>query len=160
MKLINKTSQGGSIIVMSLLVAMILMLMPLPDSLRLVRPEWVVLVLIYWTMAAPQRVGVGYAWLVGLVMDLLMGGPLGVLAFSYALICYIVMLTHLQIRQYPIWQQAMSVFSLILLMQMIFLLLTPLSLDLSFGLPALSSTLLWPVTYAVLRSLRRTFHVS
>ena len=63
--------QGGLIIVMSVLLAMILMLMPLPDSFRFFRPEWVLLTLMYWAMALPRRVGVGYAWLVGLFMDVL-----------------------------------------------------------------------------------------
>jgi len=160
MTLNNKISQGGSVIVVSLLIAFLLMLIPLPDSVRLVRPEWVALVLIYWTMAVPQRVGVGYAWCVGLIMDVLMGGGLGVLAFCYAAICYLVLLTHLQIRQYPMWQQAVTVFSLILVMQLILVLVTSRSFSWFFWLPALSSTLLWPVAYVALRSLRRTFNVS
>ena len=158
--MMNNRSQGSGTIAATLLVAMILMLIPLPDSARVLRPEWVVLVLIYWTMALPQRVGVGYAWVVGLIVDLIMGGALGVFAFCYALIAYIVSVVHLQLRQYPIWQQAVSIFSLMLLMQLLLLLVTPRTIDWSFGLPALTSTLLWPLNYAFLRGLRRTFHVA
>ena len=156
----NKESQGGIIIVVSILVSIILMLIPLPDSIRLLRPEWVVLALIYWTMATPRQVSVGYAWAVGLIMDLIMGGALGVFAFCYALIIYIVSVVHLRLRQYPIWQQTVSIFSLMLLMHLLLLLITPRTIDWSFGLPVISSTLIWPLNYVFLRSLRRTFHVS
>jgi|AZIC01.1.fsa_nt_gi rod shape-determining protein MreD len=157
---INKPPQGSSVIAITVLVAVMLMLVPLPDSVRLFRPEFVVLALIYWTMALPQRVGVGYAWTIGLLMDLIMGGSLGVLAFAYALISYIVSVVHLQLRQYPIWQQAVSVFAMILLMHLLLILITPREAGVTFGLPALVSMILWPAVYALLRSIRLTFHVS
>lgn len=156
----NNRAQGSGTIFTTVLVSIILMLIPLPDAIRVLRPEWALLVLIYWTMALPQRVGVGYAWIVGLIVDLLMGGALGVFAFGYALIIYIVSVVHLQLRQYPIWQQAVSIFSLMLLMQLLLLLVTPRTIEWSFGLPALMSTVLWPFNYAFLRGLRRTFHVA
>ncbi|HDY85702.1 MAG TPA: rod shape-determining protein MreD, partial [Methylophaga sp.] len=62
----TRSSQGGSIIVLTVIVAMLLMLIPFPDNLRLARPEWVLMTVIYWALALPQRVGVGYAWVVGL----------------------------------------------------------------------------------------------
>ena len=60
---------------------MLLMILPLPDSLRFLRPEWVLITLIYWAMAVPRLVGVGFAWVVGLLMDVMMGGAIGLLAF-------------------------------------------------------------------------------
>jgi len=156
----NKAHQGGIIIIFSLILACILMLIPLPDSIRLYRPEFVLLTLIYWAMALPQRVGIGIAWIVGLLMDLIMGGTLGVIAFAYALTIYFVLLFHLQLRQYPMWQQAISIFSLTLLVQ-IFLIVTGLHpAHWSFWVPAVISMFLWPVVYILLRGVRRTFHIS
>ncbi|MBT3505097.1 MAG: rod shape-determining protein MreD [Piscirickettsiaceae bacterium] len=151
--------QGGLIIVMSVLLAMILMLMPLPDSFRFFRPEWVLLTLMYWAMALPRRVGVGYAWLVGLFMDVLFGGTLGILAFAYALVIYLVLHFHLQLRQFPLWQQALSLMSLILLVHVVTVVMTTRVTGWHAWLPAMVSTLLWPVIYIFLRGVRRTFHV-
>ena len=151
--------QGGLIIVMSVLLAMILMLMPLPDSFRFFRPELVLLTLMYWAMALPRRVGVGYAWLVGLFMDVLFGGTFGILAFAYALVIYLVLHFHLQLRQFPLWQQALSLMSLILLVHVVTVVMTTRVTGWHAWLPAMVSTLLWPVIYIFLRGVRRTFHV-
>jgi len=158
MAIIDKP-QGGFIIVMSVLLAMIFMLMPLPEGLRYFRPEWVLLTLMYWAMALPRRVGVGYAWLVGLFMDVLLGGTLGILAFAYALVIYLILHFHLQLRQFPLWQQALSLMSLILLVHVITVVMTTKITGWHAWLPAIISTVLWPIIYIFLRGVRRTFHV-
>jgi len=155
----HKTSQGGGVIIITLIVAALLTLVPLPDSIRMFRPEFVGLALIYWTMATPRHIGISFAWSVGLLMDVMLGGALGLLAFAYALIVYLVLQFHLQIRQYPMWQQALSVFSLVLLLQLLFVIVESHTAGWSFWLPAISSMLIWPVIYSALRSVRRTFHV-
>lgn len=151
--------QGGLIIVMSVMLAMILMLIPLSESWRFLRPEWVLLTLMYWAMALPRRVGVGYAWLVGLFMDVLLGGTLGVLAFAYALVIYLILHFHLQLRQFPLWQQALSLMSLILLVHIVTVVMTTKVTGWHAWLPAIVSTVLWPIIYIFLRGVRRTFHV-
>ena len=68
-------TRGGGIIIIGLtiLIALILMLIPLPEWAHSLRPEWLVLVLIYWTMALPHRVGIGTAFCCGLLLDVLRG---------------------------------------------------------------------------------------
>lgn len=156
---INKASHGGSVIIISIVFAMVLTLLPISDFLRFVRPEWVLMVLIYWAMALPNRVGIGIAWLVGLLMDMMLGGALGVLALAYALVIYVILRFHLQIRQYPLWQQAFSLLLFISLVNIIVVLMTPVTMGLNVWLPAIISTLLWPVMYIFLRAVRRGFHV-
>ncbi|RKZ88123.1 MAG: rod shape-determining protein MreD [Gammaproteobacteria bacterium] len=155
----NQKSHGG-IIIFTIVFAMLLMLLPLPDSLRFFRPEWVLITLIYWAMAVPRLVGVGFAWVVGLLMDVMMGGAMGVLAFSYTLVIYLVLQFHLQLRQYPLWQQALSILSLVLLVDIVTVLVSPTMAGWHVWLPAVSSTVLWPVMYSLLRTVRRTFNVS
>lgn len=155
-----RAPQGGGMIVITIIVAMLLMLMPLADSLRFARPEWVLMTLIYWAMALPQRVGVGYAWGVGLLMDVLMGGPLGVGAFSYALVIYLVLRFHLQLRQYPLWQQALSIMTMVLVVEIPVILMASSFVNWYVWLPVVTTTILWPVVYVVLRAARHTFNVS
>lgn len=153
-------SQHGSIIYLTLMIAILLMLVPLPDHLRYARPEWVAMTLIYWAMALPQRVSIGVAWVTGLIMDIVTGGVLGIHAFAYALIVYLVGRLHLQIRQFPLWQQAIIILSLVSLVHFIVFFNAPVRFNWSSWLTVLTSTLVWPIVYAVLRKTRRSFQVS
>jgi rod shape-determining protein MreD len=153
-------SQHSSVIYITLLFAILLMLVPLPDTLRYARPEWVAITLIYWAMALPQRVSIGVAWFTGLVMDVVTGGILGIHAFAYALVIYLVGRLHLQIRQYPLWQQAFTILSLVSLVHFIVMLSAPITFSWNHWLTILTSTLVWPFVYAVLRKIRRSFQVS
>ncbi|MCB2426087.1 rod shape-determining protein MreD [Methylophaga pinxianii] len=153
-------SQHTSVIYVTLLFAILLMLVPIPDSMRYARPEWVALTLIYWAMALPQRVSIGVAWFTGLLMDVITGGVLGIHAFAYALVIYLVGRLHLQLRQYPLWQQAITILSLIFLVHFITMFNTPISLSWTHWMTVLTSTLVWPLVYAVLRKIRRGFQVS
>ncbi len=157
---INSRPQQTWVIYVTLLIAIILMILPLPDLLRLARPEFVVMTLIYWTMALPERVNIGVAWFTGLVMDMTTGGQLGVHAFSYALAIYLVARFHLQLRQYPLWQQAFTILSLVFLVHLVSMLNSAVSNGWHIWIPAIVSTLLWPLVYAVLRKIRRNFQVS
>ena len=112
-------------------------------------------------MALPHRAGVGFSWVIGLLMDIITGGILGVLAFSYALVNYLVLRFYLQLRQYPAWQQALSIMPLILVVDIIaVLMLSGATASWHIWMPAISSMMLWPFVYLLLRAVRRTFHVS
>ncbi|OUR73330.1 rod shape-determining protein MreD [Methylophaga sp. 41_12_T18] len=156
----TQSSSGGGIIAVTIVIAMILMILPLPESLRLFRPEFVLLVLMYWVMALPRKVSVGYAWLVGILVDIMMGSYLGVTAFSYALVIYLTARFHLQLRQFPVWQQALIILSLVLIVHIVAVLVSPQIVNWYLWLPAISSMIVWPLNYALLRSVRRSFHIS
>ena len=153
-------SRNGFIIILTLLFAMVLMMLPMPEFIRYFRPEFVVMTLIYWAMALPHRVGIGVAWCVGLFMDVIMGDVLGIMAFSYAFAVYMIARFHLQLRQYPLWQQALTIFSVVLVVDLVAIVTAKVELNWLLWMPVLTSTLMWPVMYAVLRKIRRTFQVS
>ena len=73
---------GGGVILLTFVIALLLTVIPLPDWARYLRPDWVGLVLIYWCMALPERVGVTTGWFMGLLVDLLTGTVLGQHALS------------------------------------------------------------------------------
>lgn len=153
-------AQHGEIIFFSIIISMVLMILPLPGVMQYARPEWVIMTLIYWAMALPHRVGIGVAWLTGLVVDLTSGGTLGVMAFAYTFAIFLVARLHLQIRQYPLWQQALMILSLVFLVHMVSVLTSTVTNQVHLWLPVVSSTILWPVVYAVLRKARRVFNVT
>ena len=155
--------RGGIIIVATFVVALLLTILPLPQWMVSFRPEWVALILIYWCMALPQRVGVISGWGLGLLLDGLKGAVLGQHALALAIIAYLTYKVHQQVRVYPMWQQALSVMGLLLLYQLLVLWVSGIigvkSQTWLYWLPTLSSTLLWPWLYLILRDLRRHFGV-
>ena len=67
--MITGKRHGGGVILLTFIAALLLTVIPLPDWARYLRPDWVGLVLIYWCMALPDRVGVTTGWLMGLMVD-------------------------------------------------------------------------------------------
>ena len=92
---------------LSLLVAFILTAVPLPDWMEVWRPEWVVVTMVYWCLAMPERVGVFVAWGVGLLLDVLQGSILGQHALGLATVAYLAVLYHQRIRVFPLVQQSL-----------------------------------------------------
>ena len=147
-------------IAITFVAAILLMLFPLPDWARPFRPEWVPLALIYWSMALPKKVGVGIAWILGLCVDVIQGALLGQHALGFAITAYIVIRFHARIRNYPLHQQAMFIGMILLPYMSISLwILGILGEDPKSWLywaPVLTSVILWPWVYLVLRAVRKT----
>lgn len=156
--------QGGTAIFATLLISLMLAATPLPALLEPLRPDFALLSVIYWCLALPDRVGIGIAWIVGLFQDVLMGTVLGQHAFSYALIALITLKLYQRVRLYPLWQQALAVLILLLLVRIIHLWIYNLTghppRGLGYWLPALSGAALWPAWYLLLRWTRRRFRVA
>lgn len=154
---------GGSVILFSFVAALMMTLLPLPGWGEYLRPEWVTMVLVYWCMALPDRVGVGVAWIAGLFLDVVHGAVLGQYAMALTLIAYFTVSLHKRLRIYPVWQQALVLLLLVLFQQLVviwvkgFIGESPESLR--YWLPSLSSMLLWPWIFVLLRDLRRRYRV-
>ncbi|MCZ6566060.1 MAG: rod shape-determining protein MreD [Gammaproteobacteria bacterium] len=137
-------------------VAMMLMLMPLPEWARPFRPEWLVLTLIYWCLTQPRNIGVGIAWILGLCVDVVQGALLGQYALGFAITAYIAIRFHQRVRNYPLHQQAMFVGMILLPYMSISLwILGILGEDPKSWLywaPVITSVLVWPWVFLVLRA--------
>lgn len=155
--------KGGLVIALSLLAALILTVLPLPAGLDLLRPEWTALVLLYWAIALPERVGVGIAWLVGFLQDALLGTLLGQHALAFALIALIALRFHQQIRPVPVMQQAAVILALLVVAKVVVLWINGLigrpAPGWEAGISVLAGTALWPVIFHAMRAVRRRFQV-
>lgn len=151
--------KGFFIIVLSIMIALMLSFIPLPEWVQWFRPEWVLLVFIYWVLALPRRMNIGTGWCLGILMDVVNGTVLGEHAIAMALIGYIVAKEHRQLRMMPILQQMLMILLLLLLYQLvIFTLQSVLSVrptTMMYWLPSLTSFLFWPWLYLLLRNCRR-----
>ncbi len=156
--------QGILMLLLTFTVALLLAVMPLPAWAHSFRPQWPLLVLIYWAMALPQRIGVGSAWALGIAVDLLSSSLLGMHAMIYAIIVFIIIQLHRQIRVFPLWQQAMGIFLLLLLEYLLKIWLLGFTQEIPTGeslwISPVISMLLWPWIYIILRDLRRKFNIS
>lgn len=139
--------------------AILLSIMPGPDWAEPFRPDWVGLVLIYWCMAAPHRVGVGTGWTLGLVMDVLYGAILGSNAIAKTLVAYITVRLHLQLRMFPRWQQAVAVLVLLAANQLLVLWIRGVvgkaPETVSYWTPSIVGMVIWPWLFVILRDVRR-----
>jgi len=155
--------QGGGLILLSFIVAFMLTVVPLPEFMQFIRPEWSALVLLYWCMALPDRIGVGIGWIVGLLLDVLTGTLLGQHALAMTVIAYLIINLHQRIRIFPLWQQAAIIWMLLNLYQLLLLWFDGITgqppKGLQFWLPPISGMILWPVVFILLRRLRRHFKV-
>ena len=155
--------RGGFVIYVSFLVALMLSALPLPEDMQWWRPEWVLLVLLYWIVALPTRVGLGTAWVLGILLDVLEGSLLGLNALALTIVAYVMILVYQRVRMFSWVQQVLFVFALVALNQFIAHwvkgILGGSSQSLMFLVPALVSAVLWPVLFMLLRGVRRGFNV-
>ncbi|MFT5879204.1 MAG: rod shape-determining protein MreD [Moritella sp.] len=156
-------ANGRFKIVITLIMALLLTILPAPDVLENFRPHWLLLVLAYWCMALPYRVSVGYAWGAGLVLDLLLGAPLGIRSLALSIVIYIISMNHRVIRNLSLWQQALMIGLLVLLDKLVVFWAERMLFDVSvtpmYLWSILTTMLIWPWIFLILRKIRRQFAI-
>lgn len=160
-------AHGGWLILLTVAVAMLLAIFHLPESwpqwLSWLRPAWLAMVVFYWVMELPHRLGLISAWVIGLLLDVLYADPLGLNGFLLAAITYVVWRFYERLRMYSIVQQCVVVFLLVLMTESLRVIVQDIawSRGWSWGviLPALMSMLAWPLVYLVLQRVRQQVRV-
>ncbi|HUN24875.1 MAG TPA: rod shape-determining protein MreD [Steroidobacteraceae bacterium] len=136
------------------LVALALTVLPLPTWLAVVRPAFLVLTVLYWSIAAPRAGGLGLGFVSGLALDVFRGAVLGQHALALTTISYVAVREHQKIRSKPAFQQALIVFAALIVYEFIVFAIDgwsghPLTNPLRW-VHAVTGALLWPLTTAVL----------
>lgn len=143
----------------SLLLAILLGLLPLPGVLQPFRPYWVALVLAYWLLEDEDRAGLGLAFLVGVVADIAYGGLLGEQSLRLVVLAFILQRFRAQLRFFPMPQQVVAIGGLLFNDRVI-----SAGLRLALGEPQLPwihwwgpvvGMLLWAPLFVLLDSMRR-----
>ncbi len=151
----NHTNSGFFIVPLTLIVAFILTLLPMPGWAVWLRPAWVLMVLIYWAMVMPDRVNVGTAWITGVFLDVLEGTLLGEHALALTVVVYFVVRMASRLCMFPLVQQGFCIFFLVLFYQFILFciqgFLGALPNSWLYWSSSLTSMLLWPWVYSILR---------
>lgn len=151
------------LVLVTLVVALVLTVSALPAWASDFRPQWVALTLLYWTLTLPDRVGIFWAWGTGLVLDIATDAVLGQQALSLSVAVYFALRLHLRIRAFSPFQQALSVWMLLLVERLLSLWVyiitgggTP---GLGYWIAPFVGMLLWPLVFILLRDLGRRFGV-
>jgi rod shape-determining protein MreD len=136
---------------------------PLPFDWRWFRPELPLMVLFYWVLALPQRVGVFSAMSLGLVLDLLDGIAVGAIAAGSSVGALVILLNYQRLRQFDALQQT---FVIGLILAVVLIVVERLQNLLGFASDGLQflysiplSMLLWIPLRNLLRSFRRYYEV-
>ena len=160
-------SPGGLFILLFILLAFPLSVMSLPEVLWWWRPEFLILLSIYFALEVPEKFGVACAWLTGLLLDIVEGNLPGQSAVAFAAVVYIVLLQYQRIRMFSLLQQMALVGMLVGIAQLLGYWIQVLAIQafaapqalrgMQFLQPAISSALCWPFMVLLLRRIRRFF---
>ena len=139
---------------MSFFSAAVLELTVLPDKILFLRPEWVVLTLIYWLLRFPEKIGITTGCFIGLIIDVLSGTYLGVHMLSLSIVCYLTLTMHKRLKMFPIAQQSVVIFFIVgIQLMVVYTLRSTLGgsgVGLSYLWQAFTSALIWPLMLVIL----------
>jgi rod shape-determining protein MreD len=154
------TLRGFFMLAVSFLLALILSILPLSNAVMLFYPHWLLLIVIYWILALPHRISLGVAWLLGLILDGLYGSTFGEHALAMTVVAYLVEKFHQQIRMFPLLQQAICILVFVLIYQGLLFWIQGILGQLPnthwFWLSAITSMIVWPWLFMLLRAWRRS----
>lgn len=160
----NKRRDRWGIVPLSLLLALLLNIIPLPDWMKFARPDFVTLVLFYWCLNTPRWIGVGYGWIMGMLLDVAQFTLLGQHAIGKALIALIVVNGHKRLRRYHLWQQCAVILIVaaldIAIVVGVHYLVNDVEIRFEYWRAALTTALLWPLVFGVLRKLSQRRGIS
>lgn len=98
----------------SLILGVIFAIIPLPEMVQAARPYLLAMLLAYWVMEAPLKVGLGTAFMFGLLSDMVSASLLGEQALRLVILAYLVQRFRARLRFFPLWQQALAIGLLLL----------------------------------------------
>ncbi len=131
----------------TVMISLVLNLLPWRDLTGL--PDWTGLVLTFWCIHQPRKIGIGAAWMLGVIMDTANGALLGQHALAYSVLAFASIAFSRRILWFPIWPQAMHVFLLLISCQLLMLAVRMVAggafPGLLWFLGSAVSALLWPV---------------
>ena len=160
----HEVHHGGVFILLTFIAAFILSVIPLGETLSQFRPEWVVMVLIYWCIYLPGRIGVFYGWLTGLFLDVIYGALIGQYALALSIVAFSCYKIQTRFRLFPNSQQSLIIILLVAVAQMVILWVKGINgqapQTIIYWMPSLTSALFWPLISFFLDHIRNLYGVS
>jgi rod shape-determining protein MreD len=156
---VSRVREGGWLFWISLALGLVLTVVAVPEVWRPYRPFWLGLLVIWWALETPDRIGLGMAFTLGLTQDILIGTLLGEHAFRLVAIAFILLRFRARLRFFPMWQQALAVLAILLNDRVLTLAIRSIAgdiaIDWQFWMAPLVGAVLWPWLFLMLDDLRR-----
>ena len=150
--------RGVLFLYLTIILGLILQVFPLPQWADQLRPQWPLLILIYWSMALPERAGIFTALIVGLIVDGMLDDLLGQHALALCLVAFVTVRFHLLMRVFPLSQLTMTAFALLALYQFILFWINGVAgvsaPAVTYWGPVIVGTVAWPFMYMFLSGVR------
>jgi rod shape-determining protein MreD len=138
----------------TVLLALFLSVVPVPSWFDAARPAFLVLTVLYWSIAVPRAGGLTLGWIAGLALDIFQGSVLGQHALALTLVTYIAVREHQKIRSKPVFQQSLIVMGLLFIYEFVVFAIDGWTGHVLFGplrwLQILTGAILWPLAAALL----------
>ena len=154
----NKEASKSLPVVVTIIAAVMLTIVPLPSWADSFRPDWIVLTLIFWAMMLPRTWSIGWAWIIGIFIDVAQGTLLGQHALALCFVIFITVRFHLLMRVFPMSQLTATVFALLAMYQFVLFWINGVAgfgaPTITYWAPVISGTLLWPIVFSFLSGLR------
>lgn len=154
----TSSRESRSLIFLTIMAAILLSLLQMPEMLSPFMPYWVAMVVIYWSLETRGIISLGLAFLIGLVLDVLSGSLMGLHALSLVVMVFLVQRFRSRLRFFPPWQQAFSILGLLVNDRIILIWITVLLGESmptwKYWLPPLVGMAIWPWLFLGLDRLR------
>jgi len=152
------------LVLSSFVLGLYLYLIPFPAPITFFKPQWCVLILIYWGIAIPHKMGIFIPVLLGFFLDIVEGVVLGSHSFALLFVYLICTLGYQRLRVFSTLQQCILIFAIVGFYLLIFYWLNSLSMqsvvDFRLIFSAISSAIIWPIIFFSLRIFRRRFKIA
>ena len=147
----------AAFIIFTFIAALLINLLPWSGWWLVIKPDFVALVVLYWCIQQPRKVGFTSAWLLGLVMDVAEGSLFGQHALAYSVLAFGGVALHRRLQMFDLRQQTTQVFGIFALTYAVYALVhwqvNGYVVWLYF-LGCLTSTLLWTPLSLMFQSMR------
>jgi len=160
----NNSSNLYFAVMISSFIALVLMLIQLPEGLFYLWPDWIALVVIFWALTAPDRIGPFVGFVIGTLLEVLLVRSFGVLGLGLATLAFIVNSANQQLRALSPWQQMLLIGLFIGVFKLItgwfYGMVSDFNIFREYWYSLLGSMLVWPFLTILMQELRRILRVN
>ena len=142
-------------IALTLVAALLANLLPWSGWMLWVVPDFVALIVLYWCIEEPRKIGFFTAWCLGLLMDIADGSLFGQHALAYSILAYAGIVLHRRVQRFSMAPQILHVIPLLLLTSLIVLVVRALAgadfPGYAYFLGSFTGAALWPMLSYLLK---------
>lgn len=121
------------------------------------------MVFTYWALSIPHKVSIGWAFIIGIIWDMVLGSTLGVHALVMSMFAYLITAGHLILRNMSLWMQSLLIVAFVFAIRLSIFFIEFLLHSATFNwqeiFGSLASGVLWPWVFLLLRKVRRQLNL-